>query len=325
MTGIRLGVLGAGIMGERLARAAVGTGRFTVTAVADTDLDRARELAGRYAASAHAGIEELFTAADIDAVYIALPHHLHRPACLAAAAAGVHVLVDKPLCATVEDADQILAAAKDSPAVWMVGFSYRFRSEWRRTHSLVSSGAIGTPYFVSDVVVEAYASTPAWYWEAASGGGVLQLQSHHTFDRQRWLLGRPAVQVACTVVPLPGGTERSVQISADYGDGAISGTSLSFGLGYDAHQPRTLFVIQGETGMIQLDDTRTLRLITGDGIRTEEHDRDDWLGREITEFAEAVDGSLTRYPSLDDGVAALRGVVAAARAARTGMWVRLDD
>src|SRR4051794_16701517 len=154
MSTIRLGILGAGIMGRRFAAAAASSGRFTIAAVGDADPILADALAGEHAAVAAGGIDELF-GASMDAVYIALPHHLHVAACLAGADAGVHVLVDKPLCTTPDDAERILAAANGSPAVWGVGFSYRFRSEWRRIRDLVVGGAIGDPYFVTDLIVEA--------------------------------------------------------------------------------------------------------------------------------------------------------------------------
>lgn len=325
MTEIGLGVLGAGIMGKRFAKAAAESGRFTIGAVADANHDAATRLAEEYGATASGGIGELFDSSAIDAVYIALPHHLHLSACLAAAEAGVHVLIDKPLCTTLDDAERILTAAKDSPAVWGVGFSYRFRSDWRRVQELVASGAIGNPYFVTDVIAEAYSSTPAWYWDVTNGGGALHLQSHHTFDRHRWVLGCAPKRVACATNASRGAAERSVVICAEYGAGVVASTSFSFGLTYDAPQPRTLLVVQGESGMIQLDDARVLQLITKDGAYSEHHDRDDWVAREISEFADAIMGTPVGFPSLSDGVAALRGAVAAAQAARAGTWVTLDD
>lgn len=324
MTQLRLGVLGAGIMGRRFAKAAADSGRFRIVAVADADPAAAAAVADHYGATASGGIGELFAGPALDAVYIGLPHHLHVAACTAAAAAGVHVLIDKPLCTTLEDAEQILGAAQGSAAVWGVGFSYRFRSDWRRVRQLVAAGAIGAPYFLTDVIVEAYAETPAWYWDPARGGGALQLQSHHTFDRHRWVLGSAPVRVACAISRSPGGADRSAVICAEYGGGVVASTSFSFGLTYDAQQPRTLLAVQGESGMIQLDDTRCLRLITADGVRTEDHGDDDWVGRELGEFADAVAGTRDDYPSLSDGVAALRGTAAAAEAARTGTWVQLD-
>lgn len=324
MDTIRLGILGAGIMGERIAASALATGRFSVAAVADADLTRAEALAAQYGARPYGGIGELYTAGAIDAVYIGLPHHLHLEACLGAAGADVHALIDKPLCNTLDEGAQITAAASGSPRVWMMGLSYRFRPEWRRIAGIIASGAIGRSYFVSDVVIEAYASTPAWYWEGASGGGVIQLQTHHIYDRLHWVLGTLPHRVSCSVIMLATGAPQSAQITAEYPGGVLAGSSLSFGLTYDALTPRTLFVIQAEKGMIQLDQTRTLRVVTADGITEENYDGDDWLRREVDEFGQAIEGTLTSYPGLGDGMAALRAAVATTRAAASHGWEDVD-
>lgn len=324
MNKIRLGIVGAGIMGRRVAEAAVRTLRFEVAAVADSDLDRANSLAAEFGASSYASVRALCAAGEVDAVYVALPHHLHLEACLAAAEADLHVLVDKPLCNTVEEADQIGDVAAASTKVWMVGFSYRFRAEWQRAEALVTAGEIGVPYFVSDTAFEAYRSTPSWYWDVASGGGTLQLQSHHSFDRLAWLLKSTPAQIACRVVRSPSTAEISAQISAAYESGVVAGISLSFGLAYDA-APRTLFVLQADRGMLQIDDQRTLRITTADGTTVENHADDDWLSREIWAFASAIAGDEPGYPGIAEGREALQCALTAGRAASAAGWVSLHD
>ncbi|RNL62533.1 gfo/Idh/MocA family oxidoreductase [Nocardioides marmoriginsengisoli] len=322
-TTIRLGVLGAGIMGRRVAAAAVGTGRFEVVAVADADRVRAESLAGEYGASAHGGVADLCAVPDLDAVYVGLPHALHLEACAAAAAAGVHVLVDKPLCTTAAEADRIGALAAASDRVWMVGFSYRYRAEWQRAQQIIAGGELGLPYFVLDTAIEAYVSTPGWYWDAAAGGGTIQLQSHHSFDRIAWLIDSDATGVSCRIVRPPGSAEVSAQISATYRSGLVAGISLSFGRTYDA-VPRTLFVLQAERGMLEIDEDRTLRVTTADGVLTESHADDDWLGHELGAFAGAVDGDGFPFPGIAAGRAALQCALAAERAATSDSWMVPD-
>jgi predicted dehydrogenase len=323
VSGIRLGVLGAGIMGQRVAQAARDSGRFTVTAVADVDPARADALAAQFGATAFPDADRLLAGMPVDAVYIGLPHHLHLPACLAAGVADVHVLVDKPLCNTLREAEQIQAVAKASGRAWVVGFSYRFRSEWRRAQEVIASGEIGEPYFVVDVITEAAESLPGWYWDAASGGGILQLQAHHSFDRIGWLVGREPTRLAASTVGSPGGVARSAQVSVDYPGPVAAGISLSFGLGYAA-PPATLCVVHAEDGLVQLDADRTLRIVTPAGRRLERHTRDDWLGRELHAFADAIDGRADGVPTVEDGIRALRCAVLAERAAALGTWVSVD-
>lgn len=320
---IRLGVLGAGIMGQRVAQAARDSGRFTVTAVADIDGSRADALAAEFGATAFPDVDRLLAGGPVDAVYVGLPHQLHLPACLAAGAADVHVLVDKPLCNTLDEAEQIQAVAEVSGRAWVVGFSYRFRSEWRRAHQVIASGEIGEPYFVVDVITEAASAMPGWYWDPASGGGVLQLQAHHSFDRIGWLLGREPARLAASTTGSPTGVARSAQVSVDYPGPVAAGISLSFGLGYTA-PPATLCVVHAERGMVQLDADRTLHVATPAGHRIEPHEHDDWLGRELHAFADAIDGRAESLPTVEDGVRAVRCAVLAQRAAELGTWVSFD-
>jgi len=311
-------------MGQRVAQAARASGRFTVTAVADVDAGRADALAAEFGAAAYPDVDGLLAGTSVDAVYVGLPHHLHLPACLAAGRADVHVLVDKPLCNTLDEAEQIRAVAEASKRAWIVGFSYRFRSEWRRAQEVIASGEIGEPYFVVDVITEAAASLPGWYWDAASGGGVVQLQSHHAFDRVGWLLGKQPVRLAASTVGLFQGAARSAQVTVHYPGPVTAGISLSFGLGYDA-PPATLCVVHAEDGMVQLDADRTLHAVSKAGRRVERHDQDDWLGREVHAFADAIDGYAEGLPTVEDGIRAVRCAVLAERAAELGSWVAFDD
>ncbi|MBO9522396.1 MAG: Gfo/Idh/MocA family oxidoreductase [Nocardioidaceae bacterium] len=316
---IRLGVVGAGIMGRRVGAVAAASPRFEPVAVADSDPGRARALGSELGAASYGSVRELCAAGGLDAVYVGLPHRLHLEACLAAAEAGLHVLVDKPLCTTVAEADAIRDAAATSDRVWMVGFSYRYRAEWQLAQALVSTGALGRPYFASDTSVEAYAATPGWYWE--EGGGALHLQSHHSFDRLAWILGSRPAEIACRVVRPPGSADVSAQIAARYESGVQAGIALSFGRSYDA-APRSLFVVQAERGMLEIDERRVLRVTTAEGTVEEDHGTDDWLRRELAAFAAAVDGSGAGYPGLAEGRAAVLAAAAAGEAAEQDRWVR---
>ncbi|MDI1290293.1 MAG: Gfo/Idh/MocA family oxidoreductase, partial [bacterium] len=132
MPKVRLGLLGAGAMGQRVAHAATSSGRFDIVSIADSNQSLASALASEYGATAYDDVGTLCAAGDLDGVYVGLPHHLHASACVAAADADLHVLIDKPLCNTLAEADLIRDSASASTRTWMVGFSYRYRAEWRR-------------------------------------------------------------------------------------------------------------------------------------------------------------------------------------------------
>lgn len=314
MPPIRLGVAGAGIMGDQVARAAADLECYNVTAVADTDLGRASGLAHDLGAAAFGAADEMLSAGLLDAIYIGVPHHMHRPVCLQAAAVGVHGLVDKPLCNTDEDAEAIEAAVRDSGTTWMVGFSYRFRAEWQRARAFVAAGRIGDPVAVTDIIAEAAMSTPAWYWDPASGGGVLQLQSHHCFDRITWLLDRRVSDVTCRVAGPPSSAETAAHITARLDGGVVAGIALTFGVSYPA-PARTLFVLQGTRGQLEISQDRSLAISDADGTTIEQYSGDDWLSRELAGFADAISHGQPHTATLADGRQALRCALAAAKSA----------
>jgi predicted dehydrogenase len=321
MSDLRLAVWGAGVMGERVARAAAGIPGVAVTAVIDTSDERAAVVASAVGA---APFRSLADAEGIDAVYIGLPNAAHHRACLEAASRGLHVLVDKPLTVTLREADEVVDAAMESGRYWMVGFSYRFRGEWRRARDIVRSGGIGEPYFVSDNVIEAYESTPKWYWSAEAGGGTVRLQSHHVFDRWEWVLGRAITAVsALTFVPADRDADLAATLSVQLGAGIIGSSALSFGVGFAA-PPRVAFTIQGTQGSIELDESRRLLVSTPSGTSEESFD-DDWLSTELADFVAGVRGEDRGQPTIGAGRRAVQLAELAGRSAAERRWVETVD
>ena len=320
---LRLGVWGAGVMGARVARAAAALSGVTVAAVIDLDEDRARHTAAQVGATATSSLAAAQGEAGVDAVYIGLPNGLHADACLEAARLGLHVLIDKPLTTTVSDADAVLAAAAVTPAFWMMGFSYRFRAEWREARDIVRRGGIGDVYVVVDDVIEAYRDTPRWYWEAARGGGTLLLQSHHVFDRWEWMLGADVTAVSARTVSIPGvEADLAVALQAQLGPSIIGSSAMSFGVTYDA-KPRVAFTVQGTRGMIEIDETRRLIVSTPAGIEERTFDGDDWLATQIADFVAGVRGTATGQPTLRAGRRAVQLADAARRSAAQGAWLAI--
>lgn len=311
---MRLGIVGAGVMGARFGDAARAMDVFTVTAVVDQQADRASALAARLGAQPFSSIDEL--AGQVDAVYIGVPHDQHLAACVAAAAAGIHVLIDKPLCNTADEARAIGAAVQAAGIRLMVGFSYRYRAEWVRAAQLVAEGAIGRPRLVIDVLIEAAAATPAWYWDEAAGGGVVQLQSHHCFDRLAWVLADRFATVACQTAAQPGFAEDTAVITAVTAGGTIAAIDIGLGRTYTA-APQPSTVIQGDLGHITIDHERRITLHTDDAVSELDYSDDDWLTSELAAFAALIDGD-GAAPGVAEGTAALDCALAAAASAREG-------
>ena len=319
---IRLGIVGTGLMGRRLAVAAQETMLFSVAAAADHDVARAERVARELGAVPYPSLERMLEECTLDAIYVGLPHSLHAQACATALRHGIHVLVDKPLCTTWDDAQIILDAAATSSAICMVGFSYRFRAEWVRAAELVRAGAIGTRLAASDAIFDALPATPAWYWDQ-QGGGVMHLQGHHAFDRLAWMIGRAPDRVAARVDRDAEGVDRAASVLLSYGTAATATVSLGFGLGYEGGALGTSFVIQGERGVIEISPRDGLRMTTASGDVESMAASGDWPVQQMRRFAAAIT-DCEPFPGLADGTLALRAAVGALQAGESRKWVDLD-
>lgn len=321
---IRLGIAGGGIMGERIAAAAAALPGVTVTAVADASpVSRAR-MQERFGGAAYATWEELVAGGAADALYVGLPNHLHAVAAIAAAEAGLHLLVDKPLCSTLEEGDAILAAVERAGVRLMVGFSHRFHVELATARRLLAAGELGDPVLAVDTIVDSAPAGPDWYWDPAAGGGVVQLQMHHSFDRLAWLLDSPIVRVQASVHErsLRGGAPADVAaaVALTFANGAVGTSAASFVSGYDGDGIVEL-AIQGTRGHVRIETWQSIEVQTARSAFDQRQRRDDWIGAELAEFAAAIRERREPSASGRDGHRALRVALAVAESARTGMAV----
>lgn len=136
---------------------------------------------------------------DLDAVIVALPHKLHAPAILAAAAAGKHILCEKPMCTTLEEADEILAAVRDSGVTYMSAHNQLFFPVVRAAKRLLDDGLIGPLRWVRTqdcFLANAGAMTNTWRGSVATqGGGELIDTGYHPSYLLLYLAGAPIAEV----------------------------------------------------------------------------------------------------------------------------------
>ena len=167
--------------------------------VADQDEARAGELGERFGASTTSDYRELLADNAIQAVSICLPDHLHHEATLAAAEAGKHVLCEKPLSLTVDEADEMLAACEQNGVQLGFVMNHRYAPGNILARRAVASGALGRLLIASAVHASGLTGDPrgASPWRGRrrlSAGGVLSTQAIHFLDLLLWL-GGPATAV----------------------------------------------------------------------------------------------------------------------------------
>ncbi len=137
MSRLRLGLIGCGWIAAAHVRAAAELAdRCSLLWAADPDVARAEGVAAQAGSGCRALADYREGLAEVDAVIIATPHHLHAPVVLEAARARRHMLLEKPLATTLEDADHMLAAVDEAGVTLMVGYTRHYQPEFRRLRAL---------------------------------------------------------------------------------------------------------------------------------------------------------------------------------------------
>lgn len=184
---LKVAIVGAGFMG-RMHSAVYGLlPNAEVAAVVDLDTEKASALG----APVFATLEEALPL--VDAVDVCLPTYLHRDFTVRALQAGKHVLCEKPMALTTEDADAMIAAADESGKRLMIAHCIRFWPEYSYVRQLREEGTLGR---LLSINLTRYGEFPSWSWtnwladEAKAGGGALDMHIHDT-DYALGLLGAP--------------------------------------------------------------------------------------------------------------------------------------
>jgi phthalate 4,5-cis-dihydrodiol dehydrogenase len=186
---VRLGIAGLGPAGALMLSAAFGHDRVTVTAVADTDIGGLGPGTGE--PRRYPSLDRLLADNRVDAVHIATPTPAHLDHALRALGAGKHVIIEKPVTATLGEAEELMARATASGRVVIVGHSEGFEPYVQAVREVVASGAVGT---VTMVIAEKFTNwmrrprLPA-EWDGARGGGLIRRQGVHQVDVLRTITG----------------------------------------------------------------------------------------------------------------------------------------
>jgi predicted dehydrogenase len=187
---MRVAILGCGLMGRKRAQALSGC-RLAVCC--DLAADRAQALAKTVGGVvALTDWQAAVIRPDVDVVLIATTHDMLAPIACAAAAAGKHVLVEKPGARRAAELDRVRAAAHRTGVRVRVGFNHRYHRAFRKAREIFDSGALGEMMFVR--ARYGHGGRPGYdkEWRAApelSGGGELLDQGMHLIDLARWFLG----------------------------------------------------------------------------------------------------------------------------------------
>lgn len=198
---LRWGVLSTAAIGLKKVIPAMQASRHCdVRAIASRDAGTAEDAAGRLGIPrAFGSYEALLADPDIDAVYIPLPNHLHAEWTLRAAAAGKHVLCEKPLAMSEAQAREMVEGCARAGVTLMEAFMYRLHPQWVRVREMVAQGRLGdllavdTFFSYRNLDPENIRNVPAY------GGGALMDIGCYAVNVSRMLFGAEPVRVAGAV------------------------------------------------------------------------------------------------------------------------------
>jgi predicted dehydrogenase len=299
-----------------------------IRAIASRDQSRARATADALGIpKAYGSYEALLADPDIEAIYNPLPNHLHVPLTLQAAAAGKHVLCEKPIALTADEATALRAAA--GKVLIAEAFMVRFHPQWLRARELVQEGRIGTLRAVQMFFGYNNVDPSNVRNRADIGGGGLYDIGCYAIVAGRFFLAAEAVRAVALVDRDPAfRTDRLTSALVDFGDGRRLDFTVSTQIAsyqrlqlcgtkgrIEIHIP--VNAPQGAPTRISIDDCTS---VEGTGIVTETLPPSDQYQLQGEAFSRAVRGEIALPYGIEDAIANMRVIDALFRSERSGRW-----
>jgi UDP-N-acetylglucosamine 3-dehydrogenase len=214
---MRVAILGAGFMGSTHGRAFATMPGVEIAGIYGLTESRVGPLAAELKTAPTTDLHRFIDDPTVDAIDVCLPGAQHREVTEAAIAAGKHVLLEKPITLTMEDADALVDLAERSDRVFMIAHVLRFWPEYMEIARRVHSGDYGQ---VRSALAYRRQAFPAWsqlFSRSDLTGGAVLDQMIHDYDVLNWIVGAPrAVSGRGIENPVSGGYDQ-VQIAIDYG------------------------------------------------------------------------------------------------------------
>lgn len=233
---LRIGVIGCGAFGLFALQQFAQSSGVAPVGMAGTAREPARAAARRFGMPDILDVEKLVTRPDIDLVYVATPPFLHHQQALMALSAGKHVICEKPLTLTLEQADELIALAHGRGLLLVANLMQRYNPVFDAVRRLIRSKALGE---VLHGHFENYASDEGlsqehWFWDREKSGGIFVEHGVHFFDLFAGWLGPGEVVSAQRAVRPGTALEDQVQCTVRYSDTVL----VNFYHGF--HQPGRL-------------------------------------------------------------------------------------
>jgi predicted dehydrogenase len=320
---IKVGLLGGGgIVDAHIRGYRTYADAIEVTAIADVVDETARRRAAELGATAYTDFRLMIDEADLDAVDICLPHHLHAEAIVAAAQAGKHILCEKPLCLTVQQADEVQRVVSAAGVTLMCAHNQLFLPAVSTAKQLLEQGILGTVYEVrtSDSFYNDFnPQNMGWRATAAtSGGGELMDTGYHPTYLMLHLAGGSPVEATALLSRHRlrfMDSEDSAQVLVRFDNGVVGHLVTSW-----AYQPppgSERFSVVGERGSLHSDGRDLTVSLRGSTSQTYDFDNVDTYVAEIGHFADCLHSGARPLHTEREGIDVLCLILAAYEGARS--------
>lgn len=329
---VRWGLIGASTIARQFMIAAIrNQPDGEVAAVMSSSPDRASAYAKENGIPGSFSSVADLLASDIDAVYISTTNELHLEQALAAAAAGKHVLCEKPLALNTADARRIVMACRQAGVVMGTNHHLRNAGAHRAMREAIAAGRIGKP-IAARVFHSVYLPEDLQGWrinKPEAGGGVVLDITVHDADTLRFVLDDDPVEIAAF-------TQSAGMANGGLEDGAMcvwrfrSGVIAQSHEGFTTRYAGTGFEVHGTEGSLFARDVMTQKPIGSVTLRTAQgeeelsFDREDLYTRALRAFHAAIRGEGQPAATGEDGVWSLASAEAALQSARTGRAVKIE-
>ncbi|GAA1488819.1 Gfo/Idh/MocA family protein [Brachybacterium sacelli] len=321
---VRIGIIGGGgIANAHLKGYAQIPDRVTIAAIADASEETLAARVEETGATGYSDFTEMVKDPNVDAVDICLPHHLHTPAIVAAAEAGKHILCEKPLCLTPEEATTVSKVIEKSGVTLMCAHNQLFMPAVAKAKEVIDSGALGQVYevrttdsFFNDFDPESMG------WRgvtATSGGGELIDTGYHPTYLMLHLAGATPVSAFAMLSThrlkfMEG--EDSAQVLVRFDNGAVGQMVTSWA--YAAAPGTDRFSAVGEKGSLSSDGSTLKVQLRGEEVQVFEHEQVDTFAAEIAHFVDVLTTGGRPLNNQVEGVSVLGVILAAYESSKTG-------
>ena len=268
--------------------------------------------------------------ANVDAVYLALPNHLHREYAVRAAAAGVHVLCEKPMAVTQEDCHAMIQAARQNRAKLMIAYRLHFEEGNLKAIELANSGKLGTARLFTSEFSQQVADENIRTISSVRGGGPLYDMGVYCINAARYLFRAEPVEVSAIAArkaePRFERTEEMISAVMRFPQERLATFTCSFGA---ADVSR--YTLLGSKGMLRADpgyeyaEAIKLEVTIGEKKQKQSFPKRDQFAAELMYFSDCVLKDKEPEPSGWEGLADVRIVEALYESLRTRKVVTLPE